>query len=113
MGEEGILASASPTRARLLASAGIAVRIEPADIDEEAVKSAFHADHRAAGDCALALARTKAQAVSRRHRRAIVIGAHQILGCDRAWFDKPSNPSAARSQLKSPRGCTPPPATAG
>src|SRR5271165_1974101 len=100
MGDDLILASASQTRARLLAAAGIVVRIEPPDIDEEAVKQAFQADRCAAVDCALALAEAKAQCVSRRNHRAFVIGADQILVCDRTWFDKPANPAAARTQLQ-------------
>jgi septum formation protein len=106
MAEDLILASASLTRARLLVSAGIAVRIEPADIDEEAVKSAFRAEHRGPVDCALALAQMKALVVSRRNRRAVVIGADQILVCGGTWFDKPTNPGAARAQLKTLCGCT-------
>jgi septum formation protein len=100
--EELILASASPTRAWLLATAGVEVRVEPAAVDEEAVKQTFRAKGRAAIECALALAETKAC----RHDRAFVIGADQILVCDGLWFDKPSDLGAARAQLKALRGRT-------
>jgi nucleoside triphosphate pyrophosphatase len=104
--EELILASASPTRAWLLATAGVEVRVEPAAVDEEAVKQTFRTKGRAAIECALALAEAKACRVADRHDRAFVIGADQILVCDGLWFDKPSDLGAARAQLKALRGRT-------
>jgi len=102
--EELILASASPTRASLLATAGVEVRVEPATVDEEAVKQTYRAKGHAAVECALALAEAKARRVAGRHDRAFVIGADQILVCDGLWFDKPSDLGAARAQLKALRG---------
>ena len=106
MTEELILASASPTRAWLLRTAGVEVRVEPAAVDEEVVKQTFRARGRAAVECALALAEAKARRVAGRHDRAFVIGADQILVCDGLWFDKPSDLGAARAQLKALRGRT-------
>jgi len=99
-----VLASASAVRARLLAAAGVDFRIEPAEIDEAAVKRAFRTDRREASDCALALAEAKAQWVSRLNQQTLVIGADQILVCDGAWFDKPADLGAARAQLQALRG---------
>jgi septum formation protein len=104
--EELILASASSTRASLLATAGVEVRVEPAAVDEEAVKQTFRARGRAAVECALALAEAKACRVAGRQDRAFVIGADQILVCDGLWFDKPSDLGAARAQLEALRGRT-------
>jgi len=104
--EELILASASPTRAWLLTTAGVEVRVEPAAMDEEAVKQTFRAKGRAAVECALALAEAKACRIADRHDGAFVIGADQILVCDGLWFDKPSDLGAARAQLKALRGRT-------
>ncbi len=101
-----VLASASPTRARLLTAAGVEFQVEPAEIDEAAVKLAFRADRSEARDCALALADAKARWVSRCDRDALVIGADQILVCDREWFDKPADLGAARAQLQALRGRT-------
>jgi septum formation protein len=106
MTEEMILASASPTRARMLAAAGLTVRVEPAVLDEECVKQSFRAEARAGIDCALALAEAKARCVAARHNRALVIGADQILICGGAWFDKPANLDDARAQLRALRGRT-------
>src|SRR5690348_3341252 len=98
--EELVLASASPARARLLIAAGVEIRIEPAEIDETAIKQEFRAGGRSAVDCALALAEAKAGRVARDHDRALVIGADQILVCADQWFDKPTDLAAARAQLK-------------
>ena len=99
-----ILASASPTRAALVAAAGLAFRVEPAAIDEISLKRTFRTQGRSAGDCALALAGAKARWVSGRNGNALVIGADQILVCDGVWFDKPSDLCEARSQLRALRG---------
>jgi nucleoside triphosphate pyrophosphatase len=99
-----ILASASPTRARLLEAAGLKPTIEPADIDETAVKATFQADGRDPGACAVALAEAKAQRIASRMPGALVLGADQLLVCDGAWFDKPKDRVAARTQLVALRG---------
>jgi len=101
---ELVLASASQTRARLLTDAGLKPTIEPADIDEAAIKAACKADGADAGACALKLAEAKAQRVAGRMPGALVLGADQILVCDGQWFDKPANRAAARAQLIVLRG---------
>ena len=103
-GRELILASASPARARLLAAAGVAFRIEPARIDEERMKRAARAAGEAAIGCALALAEAKAREVAARHPYAFVLGADQILAAGAEWFDKPADLAAARAQLCRLRG---------
>jgi septum formation protein len=104
MSEPIILASASAARARLLHEAGVAVLVEPASVDEAALKRSYRAAARPARDCALALAEAKAQEISARHPGALVIGADQILDADGIWFDKPGVLSAARLQLAALRG---------
>ncbi|MBI5432021.1 MAG: septum formation protein Maf [Planctomycetes bacterium] len=70
-----VLASASPRRRELLAAAGLAFSIEPADVDE--TLSGFD-DPR---DAALELAERKARAVAERRRGedAFVIGSDTIV----------------------------------
>ena len=104
MSRELSLASASPTRAGLIAAAGLAFRAEPAEFDEKPLKQAFQGQGRTAADCALALAVAKARCVSERHGSALVIGADQILVCNGMWFDKPFDLCGARSQLRALRG---------
>jgi septum formation protein len=106
MDEPLILASASPTRKRLLASAGLDVRAEPAVVDEEAIKRIFQVDGQTAADCALALAEAKARQVAGVHRYALVVGADQILVCGKTWLNKPVDLDDARAQLQCLRGRT-------
>lgn len=96
--ERLILASASPSRASLLAKAGLDVRVEPASVDEDAIKQACRAAGGSASECATALAEAKAR------RIALVIGADQLLVCDGQWFDKPLDLVSARAQLQALRG---------
>jgi septum formation protein len=106
MDEPLILASASPIRKKLLAAAGLAMQVEPALVDEEALKRVFQVEQRAAADCALALAEAKARQVSGNRRHALVVGADQILVCGEIWLNKPSDLADARAQLQSLRGRT-------
>jgi septum formation protein len=101
-----ILASASPTRCRLLADAGVEFQQEPASLDEEVIKQDFRRQGRSAMDCALALAEAKARAVAVRRPDALVVGADQILHCQGRWFDKPASLEDARTQLQMLRGIT-------
>ena len=106
MGEPLVLASASPIRKRLLEAAGLKVRVEPALVDEGAIKRNFLVDRQAASDCALALAEAKARQVAGDHRHALVVGADQILVCGKIWLNKPADLVDARAQLQALRGRT-------
>jgi septum formation protein len=99
-----VLASASRARRRILEAAGIAVAIDPAALDEGAIKRGARRDGLAAGQCALLLAETKAAQVALRHPGAMTIGADQMLECDGEWLDKPRDPADARRQLIRLRG---------
>jgi len=99
-----VLASASPTRAALLRSAGIPITIDAAAIDEAEVKASLRAARAEPVAIAETLAELKAQRVSRRHAGSLVIGADQVLECDGVLFDKPADLAAARTQLLALRG---------
>ena len=99
MPEPLVLASSSPTRALLLAKAGIEVEIDFAAVDEAELKRESRARGEDAESCALRLAEAKARHVAPRHPGALVLGADQMLECDGHWFDKPRNLAAAREQL--------------
>lgn len=103
-GRRLVLASASASRAAMLAAAGIAVVIEPAAIDEAIRKRASHVAGLTPVDCALRLSEMKAMPVSARNPGALVIGADQILVAGAEWFDKPVDMTEARSQLTALRG---------
>ena len=101
-----ILASASAARAALLRAAGVAIEIDPAAIDEDAIKAELRRQGIESGPAAEQLAMSKAIAVSARHPNHLVLGADQILICEGGWFDKPADPVAARSQLEMLAGKT-------
>jgi len=99
-----VLASASMSRAKLLAQAGLSVFCDASGLDEGAIKTAYLAQDRDATGCAEALAEAKARMVSIRHPGALVIGADQILQCEGEWYDKPTSLEEARSHLEKLRG---------
>jgi septum formation protein len=101
-----VLASASPFRRRLLEAAGLEFRVEPAVVDETALKRSLAARKPSpdAAAVANALARLKAETVSTRLPEALVIGADQVLALDDELFDKPHDAAEAREQLLRLRG---------
>jgi septum formation protein len=90
----------------LLANARVRFDVEPAAIDEAAVKQTARAEGLTAADAAIILADLKAARISTRNPDALVIGADQILVCDGAWFDKPADAAEAETHLRTLRGRT-------
>jgi septum formation protein len=88
----------------MLREAGVAVEIQPADIDERAI------EQRAAtsdpGEVAALLAREKARAIADRLPDRLVLGADQTLALGERRFSKPTDRVAAREQLKALCGKT-------
>jgi septum formation protein len=101
-----VLASASPSRRRLLANAGVPAIWEAAEIDEAGVKAALASEAADTAQVAETLAELKAQRIARRFPGALVIGADQMLECDGAWFDKPETLDQAAEQLQMLSGRT-------
>jgi len=97
-----VLASGSKIRRTLLAAAGVALEIAPADIDERAVESAVPSSSPAA--VAALLARAKASAVAQLHPGRLVLGADQVLALDGRRFSKPADRADARAQLRALAG---------
>ncbi|MEL6197139.1 MAG: Maf family protein, partial [Pseudomonadota bacterium] len=104
MSQPVILASASEARAEMLRAAGVDVVVEPARVDEDAVKAALRAEGAPPRDQADKLAEMKAIRVSSRRPGALVIGADQVLELDGEAFDKPAGIDEARAQLNRLRG---------
>lgn len=101
-----ILASASPVRARLLRDAGLDPIVSPARIDEQAIRAALLAEGCPPHHLAGALAEQKARRGAARDSEALVIGADQILECNRRIFAKPADPADARAQIAALAGRT-------
>ena len=99
-----VLASAAAARATMLRAAGVAFSIEPARVDEGAVKDAMRAEDPDGRETARMLAALKARRVSAGAPGAFVIGADQLLVCGEEWFDKPVDVEDARGQLRRLRG---------
>src|SRR5215831_1375199 len=89
-----VLASKSAVRQALLREAGIAVEVEPADLDERALEQGMST--RDPGAIAGLLAREKARAVAARRPDRLVLGADQTLALDERRFSKPADRAAAR-----------------
>jgi len=90
-----VLASASASRAKLLENAGVAFTVQPANIDEDAVKTSG-LDGRAVAE---KLAELKAMAVP----GALVLGADQVLVCDGRIMSKAATLAEAARQLRALR----------
>lgn len=98
-----ILASASPSRKRLLEGAGLAPEIFISNVDEETE----HFNAMSPKDMVIALAITKAHTV-----RQQITGAAVIIGCDSTFefegesFGKPATPAIAIERAKRLSGKT-------
>lgn len=101
-----ILASGSASRAAVLAAAGVDFEIQPARIDEAAVKTSLTAEGAPPRDIAGALAELKARRVGRRFPGRLALGADQVLVCDGRLYDKPADLAEAAEHLRSLRGRT-------
>ncbi len=99
-----VLASTSRVRRALLEDAGIDLRVDPAAIDEAAVKESLAAGGARPAEMAETLAELKAQRISPKYPGLIVLGADQILECAGVLFDKPADLGDARVQLRALRG---------
>jgi septum formation protein len=95
-----ILASGSASRRTLLSNAGVAFDVDPADVDEAALKAQFSGTP---SDLALHLAEAKALAVSSR-RDGLVLGADQVLELEGEAYDKARSIDEADENLKRLRG---------
>ncbi len=89
-----VLASASPRRAELLASAGIAFTVAPSTIPEE-----FLPDETP-GDAVRRLARAKAQDVAERTPGRFIVAADTVVVLEGEVMGKPRDPADAGRMLR-------------
>ena len=102
-----VLGSASPSRAAVLEAAGVDVSVDPANIDEGAIRKVLSRDGDVMpSDIAEVLARAKAETVSERNPGALVIGADQVLALGDTVFEKPQTMEEARQTLLALQGRT-------
>lgn len=102
MASEGriILASASPRRMELLASAGIEFDIHPGDVPEEALPGEAPEDH------VVRLAREKALNVASRVEGRFFIGADTVVVCAGEIMGKPKDSADAERMLRKLSGAS-------
>lgn len=92
-----VLASASSIRQAMLAAAGVMHEVDPAHIDESAIK---HGDGADDGQLATALAEAKALETSRRRSGNWVIGGDSLVSVGGQRFDKPASRDEAFDHLR-------------
>jgi nucleoside triphosphate pyrophosphatase len=100
-----VLASASRARRELLAAAGVPFTVEPANVDEPALRGSLDAKTPPA-EVAEVLACAKAEDVGARHRDSLVIGADQVLAFGDEILTKPGDIAGARTTLAKLKGKT-------
>jgi septum formation protein len=89
-----VLASASPRRRALLEAAGVAVDVDPVDVDEARL------DGESPAQYVERLAREKAAAGARRHPDALVLGADTTVTLDGDVLGKPVDAAEAAGMLR-------------
>ena len=95
-----VLASGSTARVQILKNAGLAFEVDPAYVDETAIKDVCRTEGLSADKAAVRLAEAKALVVATRWPGALVVGADQLLVSGSTWFDKPESMAAARTTLQ-------------
>ncbi len=107
-GQALVLASGSRTRFEMMKSAGLAFTVDPADIDEQAIREKRMNQSTPCDPSEMAneLAMAKALAISPLHKNEIVVGSDQILALGDEIYSKPANREEALQTLKSLRGKT-------
>lgn len=99
-----VLASASPSRRKLMENAGLVFKAVAANVDERAIEQELVPRALGPGDLAIELAAAKALEVSRRFPAALVIGCDQTMSLGERVFHKPADRAEARSTLCALRG---------
>ena len=100
-----VLASASPSRRRLLEQAGVAPLVLVSGVDEEAIEERMR--QQPVPEVALALARAKAEAVAELAdgpAGALVLGCDSIFEVDGVRLGKPPTPEEALRRWQRMRG---------
>ena len=92
-----VLASASAIRASMLTATGLTFAVDPARVDESAVKDAHGGDDAA---LAKALAKAKALETAARRPKSWIIGGDSLVSVDGRRFDKPASRADAADHLR-------------
>lgn len=85
-------------------NAGLRFTVQPADVDEKALKASGRQEGLSTAGMTELLAEMKARRVAARFPSALVLGVDQILELDGKWYDKADSQDEARQRLWSLRG---------
>lgn len=99
MATDLILASGSEIRAQLLRNAGVAFDVQPARIDEDAIRAGLEAEDATPRDIADTLAEYKARKGGAKRPDALVLGCDQVAALGREVLSKSVDSEYARAQL--------------
>jgi len=99
-----ILASKSKVRKDILNNNNIQCLVEPANIDEDAIKSSLIKEGAFPEVISKNLAELKANKISQKHNGEIVIGADSVIDLDGKIISKPSSREEAMEILKKLNG---------
>lgn len=95
-----LLASGSVTRKKMLEQAGVQIDVQPAAVDEKALKQSLCDAGASPRDIADALAEAKAHAASLMHPDRLILAADQILVKDGELYSKAADRRAAKAALQ-------------
>lgn len=101
-----ILASTSEIRASLLRNAEIEFTIEPARVDESAIRAGLEAENASPRDVADTLAEYKARKIGMKRPEAYVLGCDQVASLRGEILSKPKSHEDAVHQLSKLSGQT-------
>ncbi len=101
-----ILASASPSRRRLLENAGVEFLVRPSFVDEEPIKQLAVSENRTLQDCTILLSEIKGTRISQQFFEDFIISSDQILEFEGRCFSKPKSLNEAKTQLHELQGNT-------
>ncbi len=93
-----VLASGSLSRRAMLSSAGVGFEVQPAEVDERGIEADLAGESPEA--VALALAQTKALAVSQLRPGALVLGSDSLVEVEGRRFNKPASREDAAAHLR-------------
>lgn len=95
-----ILASRSGIRAQMLRQAGLSFDVQPARIDESAIKESLRQEGARPRDMADQLAEAKARKVAMKNPGARVLGCDQVLSVEDRVLSKPISKDDLAGQLR-------------
>ena len=101
---EIILASKSQVRKEILDKNNISNRVEPSNVDEDAVKNSLIKENATPKEISKNLAELKANKVSQKYPDNFVLGADSVIDLEGHIISKPSNRSEALKILKKLNG---------